>query len=280
MVNWNWEMISEAKWWDPLMILWINNLPEPWRLAEVVKTEKEANKKITLIKEKQDVLSKKTWFKSILDQIEKWEVVELKLILKADSSGSLEALKYAMTKITMPENIEIKIIHADIWNVTNSDIVLANASNWVIILFWVLFSAMLKKKATQLKVNMKAFEIIYEIIDYIEDLAKWLVKIEEKEVIIWNLKTLWIFYTKWKEMIIGWKVLSWKIVNNAFFRVFKWEKDEETGEPIPSITGRVTSLKKEQENVKEISVWHECWMRIKSTEKIEKNDELEFYVIE
>lgn len=272
MVDWKWDDVRKVKWWDPVMILWIQDIPEPWRFVEVVKSEKEANIKIDLIKEKEKTQQKQNSIQNILSKINQWENVLLKLILKADSYWSLEALKYVTSKIDLPENIELKLIHSDVWQITDSDIVFADASKAFVVWFNVWVNAQLKKKAEQLKVITKTFNIIYEIIDYIDRLANWLVKPEEKEVYIWKLDILWIFFKKWKEMIVWWKVVDWKIKNWSLFKIYRWEEIV--------WTWRITSLKKESENVSEIWEWHECWIKVKVSHKIQLWDKLEVFVIE
>lgn len=281
MVDWKWEEIKCAKWWDPVMLLWIQDIPEPWRFAEVVQSEKEANNRIELIREKEHDIKHQVWIQNLLRKISSWEEVLLKLILKADSSWSLEALKYVTWKIELPENIELKIIHSDMWDITNSDIDLAHASDALIIWFNVTMNGQIKKKAESLKVTIKKFDIIYEIIDFIDRFAKWLIKPEEKEVYIGKLEVLWIFYRKASDMIVWGKVLDGKVVNNAIMKAYRkwWLEWNEDGNIIIA-SWKVTSVKKESENVKEVTEWHECWIRVKVSKKLVEWDILEFYVIE
>lgn len=272
MVDWKWADIKTAYAWDPVLILWIQSLPEPWRVTEVMKTEKEASAKVSLIKSKDVKWDTIWWLQSMLEKISQWENVMLKLILKWDSFGSLEALKYSISKVELPENIEIKIVHADVWSITDSDLILAQASDSFVIWFGVPYTNAMKKSADQKTVVMKNFSIIYEILDYVDRLAKWLVKIEEKEVVIGKLKVLGIFFKKWKEIILWWRVLEWKITNWALFRTFRWEE--------LIWWWRIMSLKRDQDNVNEVNEWYECWMKLKADKKIEDEDILEFFVME
>jgi len=272
MVDWVGKDIALVKWWDPVMILWIQELPEPGRIVEVMKSEKDANIKLSLVKDKDKNFTQKSSMQSLLEKINAWEKTQLKLILKSDSFGSLEALKYSIEKIEMPENIEIKVIHADLGDITDWDIILADASGAIVIWFNIWYNANLKKKAEQKNIHIKNFDIIYEIVDYVDSLAKWLIKVEEKEVEIGKLLILWVFFKKGNEMIIWWQVSEWKALNGAAFRTRRW--DEIIG------TWRITSLRKGDENVNELWAGHQCWMRVKSGKKIEENDILELYVIE
>jgi translation initiation factor IF-2 len=101
------------------MILGIQDLPEPGRIVEVVSSEKEANKKITAIKEHEQSFSKEAVLQSLADKIGQGDKVSLKLILKADSFGSLEAIKHSSAQVTLPDNVELKIVHSDVGSITD-----------------------------------------------------------------------------------------------------------------------------------------------------------------
>ncbi|HMT01486.1 MAG TPA: hypothetical protein PKC14_04120, partial [Candidatus Absconditabacterales bacterium] len=138
--------------------------------------------------------------------------------------------------------------------------------------FGVSINSSLKKKAEQLKITIKNFDIIYELIDYIESVVTGMIKVEAKEVYVGRLSVLGIFFKREKEMIIGGKVLDGKVTNGAQFRVHRGEE--------MVATGRVLSLKKETENVDEVSQGHECGMKVKVGKKILEGDELEFFTME
>ena len=270
MINWKWEDVKIAKWWDPVMILGLSDVPEPGRIVEEVNTEKEAQKKIALIQEKENQKKQKDALSNFLTQLKESDTALLKLILKADSWWSLEAVKYALSKIKLPENVEIKIIHSDVSGISDSDIVLAEASWAFVIGFNSPFAPSLKKKADKLSVPIRNFNIIYELVEYIERVASGLVQKEEKEEVIGALEVLAVFYRKWSDMIVWGKVVEGKLINGAYFRLYRdWE---EIG------GGKITSLKREQENVNEVSQWYECWVRVKVNKKIQPGDKMEAYI--
>lgn len=281
MTDWSWKEIKLATWWDPVMILWMSDTPEPWRIAEVVSNEKEANKKVELILEHEQAHAKETVIHSLLDKISKWDKVQVKLILKADSFGSLEAVKYATSKVSWPDNVEISIAHADIWAITDSDILFAQAAKGILIGYNVDASGTLKKKAEQLKVPVKSFDIIYQYIDYLDLLTQGMIEKEKVEVSIGKLEVLGIFYKKWKEIIFWWKVTEWKVKNNAYFKVIN--RTDESNEDIEwgkEIKWTITSLQRDQDNVNEVAQWYECGMKAKVNKKLEVGDILEYFVWE
>lgn len=127
-----------------------------------------------------------------------------------------------------------------------------------------------------MKTTVKNYDIIYEMTDYIEQILQGMIVIEEKEVYLGKLEVLGIFYKKEKEMIIGGKVIDGKIKNGASFRIRHGEGEEAE----IYATGKVTSLKREAENVDEIQAGYECGMKVRVSKKILEGDIMEFYVME
>jgi translation initiation factor IF-2 len=139
------------------------------------------------------------------------------------------------------------------------------------LLLWfnISINSVLKKKAEQMKIEIKNFDIIYELTKYLEELTQWMIKYEEKEVVIWKLNVLWIFYTKWKEMVIWGKVMEWLIKNKCKFRIIRWED---------IIAGwEIQSLHKNKDEIKKATEWDECGMKVKVWKKVEQWDILEFW---
>ncbi len=272
MKDWTGKVVNEAKWWDPVQVMWFEDVPQAWRIFEVFDSEKEAQKQVEKIKEIIKKTEQKTALSSFLEKMKAGENVELKLILKAGDFGGLEALKYALWKVNLPEGVELKIIHEEVGQVKDSDIALAEASGAFIFGFDSWINSSLKKKLEQKKIIFKNFTIIYELLDYVEKLAAGLIEKEQEEKYIGKLEVLAIFYKKWNDMIIGWKVIDGFIKNGSHFVLKRWE-DELGG-------GKVTSLKIEQENVNEVKAWRECWVRVRTGKKIKEWDILEFYIYE
>ncbi len=272
MQDWTGKNIDSATWWEPVQILGITHLPEAGRMIEVVNNEKEAHKKIDLIKSQEDDQDSQTVVQDFLSKLWEWdemEKTELKLILKSDGSSSLEALKQAVAWIEVPENVDMKVIHSDVWHFNESDLSLAQASKALILWFNISINSILKKKAEQMKIEMKNFDIIYELTNYLVELTQGMIKYEEEEVVIWKLDVLGIFYTKWKEMVIWGKVIEWKVKNKTKFRIIRGEEIIANGE--------IKSLHKNKDEMKEISLWDECGMKVKVGKKVEIGDVLEFW---
>ncbi len=265
-----WKNIQSATGWEPVQVLGISELPEPGRIVEVVKNEKEAHEKIALIQaqvKKDTGESVVTQFINQLQSGTQW--AELKLILKSDGSSSLEALKQAVSGIQLPKNVTIKIIQANVGHFSDSDLSLAQAS-WALLLgFNISLNSILKKKADSLKIEMKNFDIIYELTDYLNKLLLGMVEIEQHEVMFSKLEVLGVFFTKNKDMTIWGKVIFGKLHGKPKFTVMR-------GEDI-LCNGNVVSLHKNKDEVKEIGEGEECGIKVTTGKKIEIWDIIEFF---
>jgi translation initiation factor IF-2 len=273
MQDWKWKQVKKVTGWEPVQILWLSELPEPGRMVEVVAKEKDAQARVSAIQEKESVETHASVVDQFLQDIQWSEKTELRLILKAEGSSSLDALKQAVQTVEVPDNVVVKIIRSDVGQFTESDLSLAQASKALLLWFDVATSPILKKKAQALQVEMKSFAIIYELTDFLTQLALGMLKKEYEEVFIGKLNVLWVFFRKGKEMVIGWKVLDWHVRNGATFKVMRREGEE----MVEFVSGKITSLQKDQTNVKEMAKWHECGMKVRVGKKIEVWDILEFY---
>ena len=275
MQNWLGKNVSKITGWEPVQILWFTELPEPGRIVEVVDNEKEAHTRIEFIKEKEAKSSNDWALQQFLSQLkagDQSKISELRLILKADWSSSLEALKQAVDGITLPKNVTIKVVHSDVWYFWESDLSLAQASKAILLWFNISMNAILKKKAESLKIEMKVFDIIYELTDYLNNLLQWMVEVEKEEVVVWKLEILWVFHTETREMTVGWIVKEWKIRNKLKFRVYRWDDILTNWE--------ILSLHRNKDEVKEVWEGEDCGMKVKIWKKIEVWDILEFYELQ
>ena len=270
MQNRKWQSITSATWWEPVQVLGITHLPEPGRIVEVVKNEKEAQEKISLIQEQVSNNSGESVVKQFISQLQSGTFgAELKLILKSDGSSSLEALQQAVNGIQLPKNVTIKIIQANVGYFSDSDLSLAQASGALLLGFNISMNAMLKKKADAMKIEMKNFDIIYELTDYLNKLLLGMVEIEQHEVMFAKVEVLGVFFTKNKDMTIWGRVIFGKLHGKPKFTVMR-------GEDI-LCTGHVVSLHKNKDEVKEVGEWDECGIKVTTGKRIEIWDIIEFY---
>jgi len=270
MQDWKGKSIQKAIGGEPVQILGITHLPEPGRIIEVVSSEKEAQQRISAVTEYE---KKEAWESAIQQfltglQSGGKEAAELRLILKSDGSSSLEALKQAVDWVPLPKNVNVKVIHTDVWHFNDSDISLAQASKALLIGFNISLNSILKKKAENLKIEMKSFDIIYELTDYLDKLLQGMIEYEKEEVVVGKLEVLGIFYSKFKDMTIWGKVIEGKAKNKLKFRILR-------GEEIIS-NWEIVSLHKNKDQVKEMNEWEECGIKVLTGKRIEIWDILEF----
>ena len=275
MQNWIGKQTSKITGGEPVQILGFTELPEPGRIVEVVSNEKEANQRIAFIKESETKSTGDGALQQFLAQLkagDQSKVSELRLILKADGSSSLEALKQAVDGVPLPKNVNIKVVHSDVGYFWESDLSLAQASKALLLGFNISMNAVLKKKAENLKIEMKAFDIIYELTDYLTNLLLGMVEVEKEEVVVGKLEILGIFHTETREMTIGGMVKDGKVKNKLKFRVYR-------GDDILT-NWEILSLKRNKDEVKEVKAGEDCGMKVKIGKKLDVGDILEFYELQ
>ncbi len=272
MQNRLWKNAGKITGGEPVQILGFTELPEPGRIVEVVSNEKEAHQRIAFIKESEAKTTGDGALQQFLAQLkagDQSKISELRLILKADGSSSLEALKQAVDGVSLPKNVTIKVVHSDVGHFGESDLSLAQASKALLLWFNISLNAVLKKKAESLKIEMKAFDIIYELTDYLSNLLLGMVEVEKEEVVVGKLEILGVFHTETREMTVGGMVKEGKVKNKLKFRVYR-------GEDILT-NGEILSLKRNKDEVKEVNEGEDCGMKVKIGKRIEVGDLLEFY---
>ena len=195
---------------------------------------------------------------------------ELNLIIKSDVHGSSEAIKNAISQIKHDE-VKPKIILADIGMVTETDVTLAKASNAVLIAFNVKPSKEAKKLAENEKIKISSYNIIYEVLDYIKQRMSGLLTPDIQETIIGTAQILEIFKVSGAGKVAGSKVLEGEITSTSDIRIIR------DGSIIH--TGKVGSLFREKNQVKEVSNGQECGITVKDYMDFQKNDTIEAFNI-
>ena len=195
---------------------------------------------------------------------------ELNLIIKSDVHGSSEAIKNAISQIKH-EEVKPKIILSDIGMVTETDVTLAKASNAVLIAFNVKPSKEAKKLAENEKITISSYNIIYEVLDYIKKRMSGLLAPDIKEAIIGTAQILEIFKVSGAGKVAGSKVTEGEITSNSEVRIIR------DGSII--YTGKVGTLFREKNQVKQVSTGQECGITVKDYMDFQKNDTIEAFSI-
>lgn len=268
------QKVKFSKPWDPALIVWLDKVVEGWDILQVVASPDVARTKVMEYKailEKQKK-SGSSGLDLLMSKIKAWNLKQLKIILKADTNGSLEAIKAALLKLSTPET-SVVVIHSWVWAITESDILMGKWSQAILIWFhvWVLTNA--KSILETSWVEFISSEIIYHITERIEKIITWMLDPKEIEIVLWKAKVWWIFFTE-KNFMIVWLVVQPdnRIETQAKVRVFRKKKY--------IWSGTVWSLKQWTLEVKEVEWPTECWIKFEWNIKLELWDELEFYKIE
>ena len=267
------ENIVEAGPSTPVEITGLNDNPsagdkfmafESEKMAREVAEKRSIQSKAQ--KQKKEVVS----FESLFEQMQSG-VKEINVVLKCDVRGSEEAVKNALEKIDV-EGVKVKVIRSGIGTITESDIVLANASNAIVIGFNVVPSNITKEVAKEYSVDVKLYTIIYKLVEEMELAMKGMLDPEYVEKVIGTAEIRKIFTFSKVGKIAGVMVTSGVIKSNAMIRVIR--------DGVIIYDGKVGSLQREKDSVKEVKSGFECGVTIDGYSDIKENDIFEFYINE
>ncbi len=267
------ENIVEAGPSTPVEITGLNDNPsagDKFMAFESEKMAREVAEKRSIQakaqKQKKEVVS----FESLFEQMQSG-VKEINVVLKCDVRGSEEAVKNALEKIDV-EGVKVKVIRSGIGTITESDIVLANASNAIVIGFNVVPSNITKEVAKEYSVDVKLYTIIYKLVEEMELAMKGMLDPEYVEKVIGTAEVRKIFTFSKVGKIAGVMVTSGVIKSNAMIRVIR--------DGVIIYDGKVGSLQREKDSVKEVKSGFECGVTIDGYSDIKENDIFEFYINE
>ncbi len=270
IINDKGQNVDEALPSTPVEILGINGASKAGDDFIVLETEKEAKTLSENRAEEKKVgknpLSFATQESAFSNNLSK----ELNLIIKSDVHGSSEAIKNAINQITHDE-VKPKIILADIGMVTETDVTLAKASNAVLIAFNVKPSKEAKKLAENEKINISTYNIIYEVLDYIKKRMSGLLSPDLQEKITGTAQILEIFKVSGAGKVAGSKVTEGEINSTSDVRIIR------DGAII--YTGKVSSIFREKNQVKQVSGGQECGITVKDYMDFQKNDTIEAFSV-
>ena len=257
----------------PVEIIGFGKMPKAGDYFHVVPDDKLAK---IIINEREDEERDKIIEKTSLSldnlflEIKEGKIDKFKIILKTDTQGSLDALQEAIKKIKIEnDEVIIDIIHEGVGNITETDVMLATASRAIIIGFNIRPDSNIQKIAKSEKVDIRLYRIIYNLIDEIKSALKGYLKPKIEEYVCGQAEVREIFKIPKIGTIAGSYVLSGKISNNENIRVIR------DGKLI--YEGKVSSLKRFKEDVKEVNTGFECGIGIEKFNDIKLKDILEFY---
>lgn len=209
-------------------------------------------------------------FADLVSRLHEGKLRQLKVVLKADSQGSLEAIQATLSKHANDE-VQVKVIHGAIGAVTESDIMMASASEAMVVAFHSIVSPAVQRTAEREGVQVREYTVIYALFEEIDGLMKGLLVPEEQEKILGHLEVKGVFLTKKSEQIVGGKVTD-GIIKRIPFRL------QRGGEVVG--TGRITSLRKVDKDIKEAKEGTECGMRVETSVPVLVGDVFEVFAKE
>ncbi len=259
----------------PVEVTGLTEVPEAGDTFYEVKDEKTAKHLIERRKrqarEKSMNQTARVSLNDLFSQIEKGNLKRLNIIVKADVQGSVEAVKQSLEKLTN-EEVEVKVIHANVGGVTESDVTLAKVSNAIIIAFNVRPDPIAKDVAQKEEVEIKQYSIIYQAIEDVEAAMKGMLDPVFEEKVIGTAEVRQTFKVSSVGTIAGCYVTDGKIARNAGIRVIR--------DNVVIHDGKLVSLKRFKDDVKEVAYGYECGLQIENYNDIMEGDTLEVYVME
>jgi translation initiation factor IF-2 len=276
MFNDKGKAINSAGPATPLEVLGLTGTPNAGDSFIVVSEERRARIVVEHRQQKERQLglakSGKVTLENFYDKIKQEESQELKLILKADVHGSVEALAKSLTGINTNEKIKLSIIHSAVGAINESDVMLASASNAVIIGFNVTSDQKSQHLASIENVDIRTYDIIYEVVDDIKKAMEGLLAPIQKETFMGRAEVIQLFRISKVGTIAGTKIVEGKITRGASARLLR------NNEVIHE--GKIISLKRFKEDVKEALTGYECGIKFENFDDFQENDIIEAYSYE
>jgi len=264
--------IKEAGPSQPMLMLGLNGAPQAGDGFNVMTDEKEtktiSTKRLQLQREQGLRTQKHITLDEIGRRIAIGDFKELNIIVKGDVDGSVEALSDSLLKLSTPE-VLVNVIHKSVGAITESDVLLASASNAVIVGFQVRPSVSARKLAEQEQIDIRLYSIIYQAIEEIKAAIEGMLAPEIEEKITCNIEVRDVFKITKVGTVAGCMVLDGKVNRHAKIRVIR--------DGIVVYTGLLGSLKRFKDDVKEVQSGYECGLNIENFNDIKVSDIIEGY---
>ena len=259
----------------PVEITGLTEVPAPGDEFNAVADERMARQLVEQrkqkIKDDANKLNQKVTLESLFSKLQEGEMKELNLIVKADVQGSAEAVKASLEKISNDE-VRVKVIHAGVGAINESDILLASTSNAIVVGFNVRANDQAQAAAKRDKVDVRMYRVIYDAINEISDAMKGLLAPKFREAIIGHAEVRQTYKVSAIGTIAGCYVKDGKITRDASVRVLR--------DNIVIHEGKLGSLQRFKDSVKEVAAGYECGMSIEKYNDIKEGDIFECFVME
>lgn len=274
MFNDRGERVDEAPPSTPVEILGLTGLPnagDPFQVTESERVARQVGDKrqeLKRVEEAQNV--KKITLDNLYDSIQEGEVQELKVVIKGDVQGSVEALRDALSKLSTSE-IRLNPIQAAAGAIHESDVMLASASNAIIIGFHVRPTPRAQEVAEREKVEIRKYNVIYDAVEDVRSAMEGMLAPEKREENIGTVEVRDLFKVPKVGIIAGCYVTSGKVRRNANVHVIR--------DGVEVFTSTVESLKRFKDDVREVDAGYECGIGIKNFNDLKVGDQIEVFEV-
>lgn len=256
----------------PVLTLGLDGAPQAGDKFRVFENEKDAKQLATrrqqIIREQNVRTKKHITLEEIGRRLKVGEFKEINLIIRADMDGSIEALSGSLQRLSTQE-VGVNIIHKGLGQITESDVLLASASNAIIIGFQVRPSTAAKKLAETEDIEIRLYSVIYQAIEEIKESMEGMLSVKFVEEIVGNVEVRDIFKISKLGTIAGCYVTTGKITSKSSIRIIR--------EGVVIHTGTLSSLKRFKDDVKEVTKEYECGLSIENYNQIEVGDTIEVF---
>ncbi len=273
MANENGRKLKSAEPSAPAEVLGMSGVPEAgdhFYVMDERKAREIAEMRAVRAKEAERSQVQKITLDNIFEKIKEGEMKELDIIIKADVQGSVEALQQSLLNIKS-EKVRISVVHSAVGAISESDVMLASASNALIIGFNVRPDANARKIAEQEKVDIRLYRVIYDVINDVKAAMAGLLAPTIKEVLLGHAEVRQVIHTP-KVIVAGSYVLDGKITSNCQIRIVR--------DGIVIHEGKMASLRRFKDDVKEVSEGYECGIAIDNYRDVKEGDQLEAFKLQ
>jgi len=274
MFNERGKKIDEALPATPALVLGLNGAPQAGDTFNIMEDDRSAREIATKREQLQRIQGIRTQKHVTLDDIGRRIAIgnfrELNIIIKADVDGSIEALADSLLKLST-EEVQVNVIHKAVGQISESDVLLAVASNAVIIGFQVRPSNAARKIAENEEVEIRLYSIIYDAINEIKDAIEGMLAPEKKEEVTCSAEVMEVFKISKVGTVAGCMVREGKLNRSAMVRIIR--------DGIVVYSGKLGSLRRFKDDVKEVTTGQDCGLNIENYNDIKVGDFIEGYVI-
>ncbi len=259
----------------PVEILGLSGIPQAGDKVQVLVNEKMgryiAAKRQEQAKEHELSLGKRITLDDLYSQIQQGKIKELKIIIKADVSGSVEVLRHSLEALSN-EKVKLHVVYGGVGNITESDVMLASAANAIIVGFNVKTEPQAQTVVAREKVDVRFYRIIYDIVNDVKAAMEGLLEPHFKETLVGRAEVRQIFKTSKEGTVAGCYVTAGKITRSGQMKVAR------SGEV--AFEGKLASLKRFKDDVSEVAAGFECGIRIDGLSDLRIGDFIESFVTE